>query len=104
MQFRVGVAPSEIAVEARQARGRMIPPSILAETVRCQVHAEIVAMPAVFDGAVDELGGAALNRSVAAGEVEARLHLYIHRAAERVEAEQRIAGPGIGAIDGDFRD
>ena len=104
MQLRVRVAPAEISEEARDTRRRVVAPSVLAETVGRQVHAEVVAAPAILDRAGDASRGPALDHRLAAREVEAGLHLHVHGAAERIQAEHRITGPGVGVADGDGRD
>ncbi len=99
MHLRVRRAVAKVAIGAHQRRRRGIAPAAVMRRVGGDVDAVIIDLLAILEIAGDAAIGAAENLRLRALPVEAVLHLDADRAAERVEAEDRVGGKDVRACD-----
>ena len=100
MDFRPLALPAEIGIDAGKLGRRLEAPAVVAQPLRREVEREIALLHAVLHSAAGAAEGAALQLGFEALVGEAVLHADIDGAAERVEAEHRVARPDVGAVDG----
>ena len=72
-------------------------------TLRRQVHGVVAELKAGLRSSGEGAKRTALDLSLRAPIAEAVLHLEVDGSAQRVQSENRIVGPQIGAVDGDGR-
>src|SRR5207244_3496550 len=97
------VPPAEIGVEACEISRRFEAPTAIAQTLRGEVSGVVADLYAVLCVAGEATEGAALDFAFQPLVRKAVLHGQIDRPAERIEPEDRIVGPEVGAVDGDGR-
>ena len=100
----VSTSPAQIAVKAREPRGRLVAPAVILEALGGEIETPFAAAHAILHGAANTSVGAPGRVKLKTVVVEAVLHLQADRAAERIEAERWIVGPDVRAADGDRRD
>ena len=83
---------------------RLETPAAVAQTLRREIGGVVADLDAVLRVSGEPAERAALNLAFEALIGEAVFHLQIDRPAQRIEAEHRIVGPQIGAVDGVGRD
>ena len=101
VKFGPIAAGADVEIDAPQARRRgEIPPAVIVGRVGRDIGGDIVLAAAGLDGGADAAVRAAADLALGAPIVEAVLHLDRDRAAERVEAVDRIARRQRHAVDG----
>ena len=90
----------DVGVELAQLVGREQAPAIVVEGPRIDEHAEVVVMRAIADFAHPPAERPALEGGRAARVVEAVLHGHDDRAAQRIEAIDRVGPHHVEAVDG----
>ena len=92
--------PAEVAVEAAEIGRRLEAPAVVFSTLRRDIDAAFALLPAELqrEPLMRPYEPPMLRLGALLGE--AVLHLDVDGAAERVEAEDRVAGPDVDAVDG----
>src|SRR5215831_18828942 len=92
MKFGLIAAGSEVGVHAPQRRWRVDAPAGIVDRIGREIAGQVADFAAGFDGCAHPTIGAAAHFGIDAVVREAVLHLERKRTANRVEAENWIAG------------
>ncbi|GJE46777.1 hypothetical protein AEGHOMDF_5985 [Methylobacterium soli] len=104
VELGIGRAIAEVAVDAAERARALIAPAAVVQPVAREVDAPGADHLAVLERARGAGVRAAERGDLGALPGEAVLHLDVDGAAERVEAEDRIARHDVDAVDRDLRD
>src|SRR5271167_650241 len=104
MELSLVAAGSQVSVNAPQCRWGIIAPATVVNRVGRDIAGQVSNLAAGFDGRAYPIVGTAAYFGIDAMIGKAILHLERERAANRVEAEDRIAGNKRELIDSSLRD